>query len=317
MPAAAPAKPSRQAAAPQKGRLSLPERLLVLPWGESRALDGSPIIVDEVVAESFAANMAKAGLDEIALDFAHNTHAAETAGGPQGPVKVAAYGICEVVPNEGIFFRPTAWTPEGEDHYTGRHYRDLSPTPFRDDAGRVLALHSIALCRQGQIAGLHAFGAPVTAGAVPLSANQTTMDSPTSDLDFRSLIIAILGLAAEASDEDILAAAQAKAAAGEDPPQKDAAEPEPMAARFDSLEKELIVTQATSLGKIIPLSADAIAALSPAQLRATVAAIEPSVPLRAATPAGEAAPGPKALSADEKEVCRQLGISEDQFRKSA
>jgi phage I-like protein len=318
--AAAPTKPLPKAA-PQKGRIPLPRRLLVLPWGESQALDGSPVIVDDLTLSVFAANMAKARADEIALDFQHGTHLADSKPEPQGPVKVAAYGTCEVVSGEGIYFCPTVWTPEGEESFTGRHYRDLSPTPFRDDAGRVVALHSIALCRMGQIAGLHAFGAPVTAGATPLSTDATTMDPEQSDLDFRSLLISLLGLNAEtATDEDIVSAAQAKAAGEAEAmavPEKPATPcaADPMAARFDALERELIVTQATSAGKIIPLAADAIAALTPAQLRATVAAIEPTVPLKGSTPANEVTPGPKPLSADEKEVCRQLGISEEQFRK--
>lgn len=319
MPAAAPAKP----AIAQKGRIPLPERLLVLPWGESRALDGSPIIVDDQVAATFAANMAKTGLDEIALDFQHGTWKADTAAdSPQAPVRVAAYGVCEVEPGKGIYFRPTAWTPEGEEFYTGRHYRDLSPTPFRDDAGRVLALHSVALCRQGQIAGLHAFGAPVLAGAIPLSTDNPTMDTSESDLDFRTLLLALLGLDAEtATDEDIVSAAQAKAAG--EPMAVPAPEPEkktadPMAARLDQMERDLILAQASAAGKIIPLSADAVSALTPAQLRETVASIPAGiVPMKSATPAADPPAGPKPLSADEKEVCRQLGLTEDQYRKSA
>ena len=131
-------------------------------------------------------------------------------------------------------------------------------------------------------------------------------------MDLKALLLKLLGLAETATDEEIAAAAE-KAASALAAPDIDL---EPLAARLDSLERDAIVQRATLDGKVIPLSAEALAALPLATLRDMTAALPAGqVPTAARTQAGPAPSQLKALSAEDKEVARQLGIPEAEFLK--
>lgn len=309
------------AAAGDDGRIPLPTELVITPWGESRALDGTPVRVTEHTAAVLSANQAEIGRAEIALDFEHNTYEPDPAKRMAGePRKVAGYGTLSVVPNKGIVYQPLsdAWTPEGTDHYTGKHYRDLSPVPILDENGVVVAVHSVALTRAGQIEGLHAFSAAdIELSIKRLSANS----SDDNDMKFRAIACAALGLPETATDEEIVAAQEKK---------KPATAEVPLSAELDTRlkaienhqlqqERETIVTKATAAGKAIPLSAEAIKLLTPATLQTIVDGLEAgTVPLAAATPGkdqGDKLGTPKALSAEEAEVAKRLGITAEKFRE--
>lgn len=311
-------------AAPAAGAAALPPRIVVCPWGVSRALDGGAVIVNETTAAVLAANQAKAGFGEIVLDFNHNTWGGTGEDGRparvQEPVKVAAYGTLEVVPGEGIVFTPRNWTPEGSAHFLGGHYKDLSPTVFKNAAGEVVFVHSVSLCRQGQIEGLHAYAAGL---AAVLSADQPPAipDQRTpGPMDHKQLLIALLGLSADATDEAIASAAAEAAEKLKTPPGPDgeAAGAEALAARVDTLERTIVLDGAARDGKVIPLSAEALAALPLPALKDMVSNLPAgAVPLgdaAARAAAGKAATQVQALSATEKEICRQLGIPEEAFR---
>ncbi len=302
------------------GAAALPARIVVCPWGESRALDGGAVIVNETTAAVLAANQAKAGFGEIVLDFNHNTWGGTGEDGRparvQEPVKVAAYGTLEVVPGEGIVFTPRNWTPEGSAHFLGGHYKDLSPTVFKNAAGEVVFVHSVSLCRQGQIEGLHAYAAGL---AAVLSASEPTIQAqPHPSMDHRKILLALLGLGDDATDEAIAQAAELAAAKLKTPgaPDDDDAIPaEALAARVDTLERTILLDGAARDGKVIPLSAGALAALPLPALKEMVAHLPAGVvPQGPAGASAAAAPQPRALSAAEREVCRQLGIPEEAFR---
>lgn len=309
----------------ETGRIPLPEKLIVAKWGESKDLSGQPVIVDSTTAAVLAANQDKIGRAEVALDFEHNSLKPE-----REPVPVAAYGTLAVEEGVGITWTPCAdsWTPEGTDSYTGRHYRDLSPTVYRDDAGRVVGIHSIALTRAGQIADLRAYSA-LSADLRTLTATDplAPMDD-TKQPDYRTLLCKKLGLAADCSEEELIAAAEkaetspSPMKAEEEKAPEAAAEKSPAAlsteARLESLEKKQLIAEAKLAGKIIPLSADAIDKLDKAALSAVLEGLKPGqVPTGPKTPdKTEGTPGPVALSAEEAEVCKTLGISHDDYRKS-
>jgi phage I-like protein len=311
--------------------VALPTELVIAPWGASRALDGTPVIVNERTAAVLSANQDEIGRAEIALDFEHNTfdgpdvtaadrHAKE-------PRKVAGYGALSVVPGKGIVYLPLAdaWTPEGIEHVTGKHYRDLSPVPILDEeTGEVIAMHSVALTRAGQIPTLRAYSATadLTRCLKALSADYST-DPANQDMKFRAIACAALGLPETATDEEIVAAGE----------KKPAATPNviPMSAELDARlkaiedgqvasQRQAIVTAAAAAGKIIPLSADAVNLLSPATLQTIVDGLTPgAVPMSSNTPSkdqGDKLGQPKALSAEEAEVAKRLGISEEDYRKA-
>ena len=84
----------------------------------------------------------------------------------------------------------------------------------------------------------------------------------------------------------------------------------------DAIERENIVERATAAGKVIPLSADEIAATPIATLKSMVEKIPATVPLSATTPSKDGKPALKPLSATEIAVCKNLRISEEDYRKA-
>lgn len=309
------------------GRIPLPAELVITPWGESRALDGTPVIVNDRTAAVLSANQRDIGRSEIALDFEHNTwddaDASPAERAAKEPRKVASYGTLSVVAGKGIVFLPLSggWTPEGRDLYTGKHYRDLSPVPILDEDGTVVAMHSVALTRAGQIEGLHAFSSDLKLCLKRLSADSS---DPDMNAKYRAIACAALGLSETASDEELIAAGEKKK------PEAAPAVAVPLSADLDkrlkSIEdgqlqsrREAIVTKASAAGKAIPLSVDAIAKLDPDTLQTIVDGLEAgAVPLSANTAGkdqGENLGKPKALSAEEAEVTKNMGITPEQFRK--
>jgi len=304
----------------QTGRIPLPPALLILPWGETKDLSGRPVICNATTLAQLATNQAAQGFEEIALDFNHSTVSTETEKEEGKPKYVAGYGTLSVVEGKGVYFHPTSWTPEGEAAYTGRHYRDLSPTIGRNDKDEVTFIHSVALCRQGQIPNLTAFSA-VTPLAIETPQTSTTTTTSTMP-DYRALLVKLLKLADDASDEAIIAAADAAKTEVETEIETDPNKVTPMSAdaviaRLDRIEKTALVDNATRAGKVIPLSATEIETTPLETLRSICDRIAPTVPLSSTTPApGSTGTGPgavTALSAQQKLICQNLGITEAQF----
>lgn len=309
--------PLAPGAADDAGLLPLPEKLVIAPWGRSKTLSGAWIRVGKKTMAALAANQKAQGFEEVALDFNHNTYAVDANGKPvkpKEPIKVAAYGTLSVQEGVGIVFHPTRWTPEGAEHYQGGHYRDLSPTIATDADGEVIFVHSAALCRQGQIENLHAYSVEIE------------IESETKTMDPKALLLKLLNLPDTATDEEIAAAVETlsgklTAMAAQKPEENKEEAPaaySALAARLDAIEKQTLITAATAAGKVIPLSAEAIEALPLAALKTTLDALKPGeVPTKAQTQGGASTESKlTALSAEEKEVCRQLGITEEQFRKA-
>lgn len=299
------------------GVIPLPNKLLILKWGEATDLEGRPVIVNATTLSELAANQKKHGFEEVALDFNHST-VKPLAEAEQGkPIYVGGYGTLSVVEGEGVYYHPTSWTPDGESAYTGRHYRDLSATIARNDKNEVTFIHSVALCRNGQIDGITAFSAPST---IPSTNQDNTMQA---DNKYLALLLTILGLPTDATDEQITAAADTfgKKEKAEDTPAAAAPENvEPLSAvmsRLDAMERMQIVDAATREGKVIPLSAEQISATPATTLRDMVSKLPVTVPLSAAgvPRPGSATPAVTALSAEELTICTKLGITPEDFKQ--
>ena len=134
----------------------LPERLLILPWGQHDLGKRGTALCDATTAALFADAMKALKFNgPVALDFNHNNlpgHAAYLA--EKEPRRKAAWGTPLVVPGEGIYLTALSWTPEGRDAFLGGHFQDISPVIFRDKANHVIAIHSAALCDHGEVDGL-------------------------------------------------------------------------------------------------------------------------------------------------------------------
>ncbi|WP_395737423.1 phage protease [Prosthecobacter sp.] len=193
---------------PAKGADGLPQRMLVLGWGEHATTQGKVIVDDATMRQLADYNRAK-NWDRIAVDFEHSS----VPGSPTykgEPVKVAGYGKLELVPNEGIYLLMSSWTPEGKEFAAGGHYGDLSPVVKCNEKDEVIGLHSVALCRHGATPGLVFLSAtaPGKSEATPPSA--THPSNTMKPEDFQKALAKALGLPDTASAEDILAALTAK-----------------------------------------------------------------------------------------------------------
>ncbi|MGL6351781.1 MAG: phage protease [Aeromonas sp.] len=165
--------------ASQAGRGEPPERLLVCPLGSHDARDRGTVLVDELTLSGFAAAMAAARIGpRIALDFEHNTVPGTPAYEAEAePRRIAAWGVAQATP-QGLVLAGLEWTPAGRAAWTEDLFQDISPAVIQDAAtGRVLALHSVALCRHGELPGLTLEGAISAAQMLALTANFERSDS--------------------------------------------------------------------------------------------------------------------------------------------
>jgi phage I-like protein len=186
----------------------LPVRKLVLPWGTSQAIDG-PVVLDESSVRSFSATQIAQGWDRVALDYEHNT----VPGTPaykesQEPREVSAFGIPTLVPGEGLYLDALEWTPGGIKSVA--NFCDISPAlTFQPGTRTVQGLHSAALCRAGAIAGLRAFSVEIAAGNADVRA-RPSLPKPTQGTNpmERTVLLALLGLADSATDDQMMAAAK-------------------------------------------------------------------------------------------------------------
>jgi len=186
--------PARLSGAP------LPVRKLVLPWGVNSAIDG-PVVLDSTSAQAFSAIQKARGWDRVALDYEHNT----LPGSPayketQEPRDVAAFGVPELVPGEGIYLNALEWTPGGTK--AAPNFCDLSPAlVFAKGTRTVVGMHSVALTRAGAIDGVRAFS--VSLADIPSTQTEDKTMDPSA------ILRALLGLPDTATPADMLTAAQA------------------------------------------------------------------------------------------------------------
>ena len=320
------------------GEGELPTRLVVAPWGEHDARKRGLVKVNQRTLDGFNAAQSSLRLDRVAIDFEHNTvpgtpaHEASTE-----PRKVAGYGTPVVLSNVGIVLENIEWTPEGKAALEGGHYQDLSPTAFRAEDGTVLGLHSVALCRHGELEGLTIESAKAAAALLPLFTALSAEISPspstpalTSDMKEALLkLLAALGLTVTPEmDDDAVTALMADYADKAGAKKEEEVKPDAMSAELanvraelDNVRKERVIDAARIEGKIIPLSADAIKLTPLSVLEELVRAAKPGeVPLK--KPGEKAAPGlndetpADAFTAEEKEVFAKFGLTPEAVAKS-
>ncbi len=312
---------------PLSATKEVPTRLKVANWGRNEALPlGKTPIVNETTVACLPHNQRLANFDRLALDFQHNTlPGTEAYVASEEPRKVAAMGVPEVVPGDGLYLADLQWTPEGIAAFTGGHYPDLSPAARMNDAGEIIFLHSAGLCRQGSITGLHAF----SAGQLPaLKTNPS--DQPPS-MDYKKILCLMLGLAATATDAEIEAAAtrfakdegaDGDSATAAVKPVADKVEAmgvshAALVKRLDAIERGSLTAQAIAAGKIIPMGVEDL----PLDKFKTMVDALPAdqVPLEQRTPAGVVAFASTGIGAGgggpDAEVRKTLGISDAAWKK--
>lgn len=182
-------------------------RAQLLPAGEFKARDGRPgpgkawRLTDQAGRQLAAALNTVASATPISIDYEHQTLLAASNGQP-----APAAGWIEATewaPGEGLFARVN-WTPRGRALIEADEYRYISPVILYADDGTVTGLHNAALVSVPAIVGMDA----VTAA---LSALFPTTTHQESRMDL-SALIALLGLAAGATAQDVTARITALAA---------------------------------------------------------------------------------------------------------
>ena len=319
----------------------LPRRIKILNWGDNPNFYGKRVNVGPLFAKCLAA--ATYPFRKVALDFEHNTYPGTAAYKESSePRPVAGFGTVEVVEGKGVYLTMSAWTPEGEKMAV--NFADVSAGAVTDKDGNVVAVASVALCRAGAVEGMDFVEAPLSGGvssALSGIINQDGgMDAAAQQegqaMDFKALLISSLGLGDDATDEAIQAALakalekkpdenqearQAAMSAAVKAAVDEAVKPikEQMAALSAAAvahEKQDLIAEAAREGKVVALSADALAKLSVEDLKSTIAKTAVTVPLSAKTPATvkETAPGGE-VSDEFKRIALNCGVSPDIFKK--
>lgn len=312
----------------------LPRRIKVLNWGENPNCHGRRVNVGPLFAKCLSS--AVYPYRQVALDFEHNTFpGTATYKESREPRPVAGFGSIEVVEGRGVYLTMSSWTPEGERMAV--NYADVSAGAVTDKDGNVVAVSSVALCRAGAVDGMDFVEAPLSGGvSSALSGIINNNNQEGQAMDFKALLIKSLGLGDNATDEAIQAAlakalerkpdenqearqaamsAAVKAAVAEavKPIQEQVAA---LSAAAVAHEKRDLVAEAAREGKVVALSADALAKLSVEDLKATIAKTAVTVPLSAKTPATVKETAPSGEVPDEfRRIALNCGVSPDIFRK--
>jgi phage I-like protein len=289
------------AAAKQAG----PEWIKVTPRGKFTARDGRVFDVDP---ELLAARFVQDGVD-LPVDIDHAT------------VKKAMFG--EAAPAVGWISKLEAradglygkveWLAEGLAVLAARTHRYISPTLKHDENGKAFWLHSAALV-----------AAPAASMAAVASADLSTSEEPK----MLKAIAAALGLSEDASEASCLSAVT-NLKARIDPQVHQAAldQVKTLSADLEARNKadhqakvDTLLDGALKEKKIVPAQRDQYAALCAtteglAQVTALLGTMTATL---SASGLDDKQPGDKlsTLSAEDREVIKMLGISEEEYRKA-
>lgn len=313
----------------------LPRRIKILNWGDNPNCHGKRVNVGPLFAKCLGAGTYP--YRKVALDFEHNTFPGTAAyKESQEPRPVAGFGTVEAVEGKGVYLTMSAWTPEGEKNAV--NFADVSAGAVTDKDGNVVAVASVALCRSGAVDGMDFVEAPLSGGVtealggiIRQQANNT--NERNEAMDFKALLLKSLGLGDDAADEAIKAALEkalekkpddneaGKAKVEETVKAAVAEAVKPIAEQVAALsaastahQKQDLIAEAAREGKVIALSADALAKLSIDDLKATIAKTAVTVPLSARTPANlkEAAAG--GIPEEFSRIALNCGVSPDIFK---
>ena len=309
-----------------------PTQLLVCPWGLTQTQDG-PILCDAATVKILPERQRTARADQITIDFDHNTAFGKGKGTPRD---IAGYGTPKVVANEGIYLCDIRWTPTGKKYWA--NYQDISPAFLQQkDTGRVTFLDSVALTPRGMIEGLGLFSAEDAAAPTH---SPTPTKPPAISMDHEKLkkFLKSQGVAFSdtATPEELAALAEAamEKLTGAEGPAEMSAETvrklDALAAEVERLKstdatrhqagedarKKEIIRQASAEGKVLPPD-EVIKNMSAEDLQKTADATPATVKGKPGTglnPANKGT-GEKAvtLSAEDKEIARQMGIPEEKM----
>lgn len=310
------------------------------PDGVFRARDGRPghlpgWTISPAIAARVIAKL-RARKTPIVVDYEHQTLNADTNGQPAPAAGWIDPATVEYRPGAGLF-AAVAWTTRAKGMIDAGEYKFLSPVlPYDVKTGEVLDLLHVALTNFPAVDGM----APVAALAARYQLD------PEDDTVKREQLIALLGLAADATDEQIstaLAALKAKADQADTLQTevtalkaKTPAEPDPakyvpvgvvselqaelvaLKARTDEKDKDALIQQGLDDGKLVGEAHVAWArSLDVAALKTYLEKAPAVAALRGSQTGGKgpAGDGDGALYGDAAAVARQFGNSAEDLKK--
>lgn len=316
---------------------------LLIPDGEFRSSDGSgrPEGVPawrlnaQLAAQVIAARRER-GV-KIVVDYEHATLTRAKEGLPAPAAGWIDPAHLEYRPGVGLVARQVDWTTTAAGHLAAREYGYGSPVfPFDPTTGDVTGLHSFALTNDPGLTGVNTALSALTAA---------TPQEPT-EVNTLEKLLAALGLPAATPEADALAGvaalkAKADSAAAELVALKAAAPATPDPAKYvpvqvvADMQQQLaaltgrmaedeagrLIEQAIGQGKLVEAQRTWAADLGKkdiAALRAYVASA-PAIAALAGmqtTGADPAAAKGAALTDAELAVCKAMGLSQDDYRKS-
>ena len=322
---------------------AVPTEIQLVPAGEFRARDGRPAGVKAWRLDAASAariiDAAARAVGDFVIDYEHQTLLSEENGLPAPAA--GWYKKLEWREGVGLHAVDVRWTTRAKAHIEAGEYRYISPVlQYDGKTGVVLAVRMAALTNYPALDGHSDL-------AVRAAAKFQSTTQEENDVD-RKQLIAMLGLADDAGDTQIteaLASLKAKAATAE---QKDteiaglkasAGTPDPAKfvplATFESLKAEVAVlksTQTTSEvgalvkqgledGKLLPVQEDWAKELGNKDIAALTSYLAKTPDIAAlkgnqsggSAPAGEGAEG---LNGTELAVCKNLGISAEEYKKA-
>ena len=181
-------------------------RAQLLPAGKFKSRDGRPgpgkyWQVSDAQGAALAAELsAIAAKTPISIDYEHQTLLAATNGQP-APAAGWMTGF-EWPAGEGLFAK-VDWTPRALAYFDADEYRYISPVILYDALGNVTGLHNAALVSTPALLGMDAVQAALAASFKEFLPHQPTTTESNMEL---VTLIALLGLAAGASAQDVTAA---------------------------------------------------------------------------------------------------------------
>ncbi len=141
---------------------SLPQRVLLAPWGQVESTRGR-FVVDEESAQMAVAAFEEHGTD-LPIDYEHQTLGGAFAS-PSGQAPAAGW-IKRIVAEPGVgLLAEIEWTDQARQLLSAKEYRYLSPVAIvRKSDRKLVAIHSAALTNKPAIVGMQPI---VNGGSVP------------------------------------------------------------------------------------------------------------------------------------------------------
>jgi len=319
---------------------AVPTEIQLTPAGVFRARDGRPSglpgwkIDANIASKVIARNRAK--VDALVVDYEHQTLKAEENGKP-APAAGWMSGAKFVWRDSGLWATDIEWTDAAKAAIAAREYRYISPVIAYDPkTGEVLDVLMAAVTNFAAIDGM--------AGLAHVAAARFNLTT-TEDTTMLEALRKLLGLADTAGEQEVTDAITALKAKADTADTTIAAlktqqAPDPakfvgvevvqqlqqqvaaLTAQVNGNELETVVTAALADGRILPAMeawARELGNKDLAALKAYVNAAQPIAALKGTQTNGKNpadTTGDGQLDAAAIAVCKQLGISADDYRKT-